>query len=72
MFTHLGISIDRIGMWVGLITAGYTVALDVAHHAVARRNHGWCKCLLQLLLLFPVLGPAVLEPNLKDKVEFKK
>lgn len=41
--------------------------VDVAHHGpVAGGEHrGRCECLLQLLLLLPVLGSPILEPHLK-------
>lgn len=51
-------------MRIGLITARHTVALDVAHHAIAGWYHRWSECLLQLLLLLAVFGSAILEPDL--------
>lgn len=62
--TNLRIPVDRVRMRIGLITARHTVALDVAHHAVAGRYHRWGQRLLQLLLLLAVLGASILEPYL--------
>lgn len=51
-------------MGIRLVAPGHAIALDVSHHAVTGGYHGRCKGLLQLFLLFPILGPAVLEPDL--------
>lgn len=45
----------------------------VSHHgAIAGGEHrGRCECLLELLLLLPILGATILEPDLEKKTRIK-
>ena len=55
-------------MRIGLVAASGR-RVDVPHHgrSIAGRQHRRSQSLLQLLLLFAILGPAVLEPDLMVK-----
>lgn len=64
------VSVHAIWMWVSLVRSG-SRRVDVSHHGgpVASGKHGGrCQSLLQLLFLFPVLGPSVLKPYLKHRI----
>lgn len=59
--SYLRIAVDWVGVRVGLVASRHTVALDISHHPVARRQHRRRERLLQLLLLLPVFRSSVLK-----------
>lgn len=63
------VSVHAVRVWVSLVRSG-SRGVDVSHHGgpVASGKHGGRgQSLLQLLFLFPVLGPPVLKPYLKHR-----
>lgn len=64
-YLRVSVHLEGIGVWIGLVTTSCRW-IDVPHHGcpIASRQDRGCKCFLQLLLLFAVLGTTVLEPDL--------